>query len=135
MTLPEMLERAAARHPAAEAVVDGAARLTYADLARLATRAGAGFARLGVRHGDRVLLALRNRVEHVLAYWGLQTIGAIAVPVNFRLAAEEMQYVLHDAGAKVVVFERSTADAVMEAARSADAQRVFVGPEPPPGVL
>ena len=72
MTLGELLARAAVRRPDAEAVVDGRRRLTYAELDARAAAAAQGFARLGVARGDRVLLVLRNRLEHVVAYWALQ---------------------------------------------------------------
>jgi 2,3-dihydroxybenzoate-AMP ligase len=67
LTLVELLERAALRRPDADAVVDGARRLSYAELATRADALGAGFRGLGVRRGDRVLIVLRNRLEHVLA--------------------------------------------------------------------
>ncbi len=76
MTLAQLLERAARRRPSADAVVDGARRLSYEDLAGQVARLARGFARLGVTRGDRVMIALRNRLEHVLAYWALQMIGA-----------------------------------------------------------
>ncbi len=130
-----MLERAALRRPGAEAVVDGEVRLTYADLTEQAARAGAGLARLGVGRGDRVLIALRNRVEHVVAYWALHTLGAVAVPVNFRMAAAEMRYVLDDAGARVVLFEEATRAAVLDAARGQETRLVFVGGTAPAPAL
>ena len=70
---------------------------------------GAAFAGLGVAPGDRVLIALKNRWEHALAYWALQTLGGVPVPVNHRFAPAELAYVLADSGARVVLFERSTA--------------------------
>ena len=106
------MERAALRRPDAEAVVDGALRLTYAELHERALSLAAGLARLGVAPGDRVLIALKNRWEHALAYWALQTVGGVAVPVNHRFAAAELAYVLGDSGARVVVFERATAACV-----------------------
>ncbi len=132
MTLARLLERSALRWPDAEAVVDGDRRLTYAGLHARARALGAGFQRLGVVRGDRVLIALRNRLEHVLAYWALQTIAAVPTPVNFRLAPGEMQYVLDDSGARVVVFEPDTAPAVHAAAAGRDVTRIFVGPDPAP---
>jgi 2-furoate---CoA ligase len=132
VTLARLLELSALRWPDAEAVVDGDRRLTYADLHARAGALGAGFRRLGVGRGDRVLIALRNRLEHVLAYWALQTIAAVPTPVNFRLAPVEMQYVLDDSGARVVVFEPDTAPAVQAAATGRDVTRIFVGPDPPP---
>src|SRR5262249_23299892 len=73
---------------------------------------------LGVGRGDRVLLVLKNRAEHVLAYWALQRIAAVATPVNFRLAAGELAYLLADSGARVVVFEAATAGVVLEGGRA-----------------
>lgn len=133
MTLADLLERAVLRRPQAEAVVDGTMRLTYADLDRHSAAVARGLAALGVGRRDRVLIALRNRVEHVLTYWACQRLAAVAVPVNFRLAAGEMAYLLDDSGAGVVLFEPTTAAAVLEASAGRDVRRVFVGGDPPAG--
>ncbi|HEV8471443.1 MAG TPA: AMP-binding protein [Methylomirabilota bacterium] len=130
MTLAALLERAALRRPHAEAVVDGERRLTYAELATRARALGEGFRRLGVGRGDRVLIVLRNRLEHVLAYWALQAIGGVPAPVNFRLAAGELGYVLRDCGARVALCETSTAAALAEAAAGVDVRIVAVGDGP-----
>ena len=127
MTLARLLELAALRWPQAEAVVDGDRRLTYAQLHDRARALGVAFARLGVAPGDRVLIALRNRLEHVLAYWALQATGGVPTPVNFRFAAAEMRYVLEDSGARLVVYEGETAGAVQAAADGRDVRLVFVG--------
>jgi 2-furoate---CoA ligase len=82
-----------------------------------------------------VLIALKNRCEHVLAYWALQAIGGVPVPLNHRLAAGELAYVWDDASARVVLFERATAAAVLEAARGRSARLVSVDDEPPADVL
>jgi 2-furoate---CoA ligase len=135
VTLGQLLERAARRRPEAPAVVDGARRLDYGDLA-LRTRAlGQGLAALGVAKGDRVLIALRNRLEHVLAYWALQGIGGVAVPANFRLAGGELRYVLDDCGARVALFERATAGAMLEAAHGWRGRLVFAGDDGPAEAL
>jgi 2-furoate---CoA ligase len=135
VTLAGLLERAALRRPEAEAVVDGERRLTYAELAARARALGEGFRRLGVGRGDRVLVVLRNRLEHVLAYWALQTIGGVPTPVNFRLAPDELRYVLHDSGARVALCEDATAAAVAEAATGAPVRLVAVGEGGPAGAL
>jgi 2-furoate---CoA ligase len=127
VTLARLLELAALRWPESEAVVDGGRRLTYAALYGRARALGAAFQELGVLRGDRVLIALRNRLEHVLAYWALQGVGGVPVPVNFRFAAGEMQYVLGDSGARVVLFEADTAAAVAGAAPASGIRLVFVG--------
>ena len=132
MTLARLLELAAARRPAAEAVVDGARRLDYASLLAQATVLGRGLRRRGVGPGDRVLIALRNRLEHVLAYWALQLIAAVPTPVSFRAAAGEMSYMLEDCDARLALLETDTAPAVLAAAAGRDVSLVFVGRETAP---
>ncbi len=135
MTVAGLLERAVRRHPYADAVVDKTGRLSYADLDRQTAILARGLHLLGVGRGDRVLLALKNRLEHVITYWALQRLGGVAVPVNFRLTAGELAYLLEDSGARVVLVEHATAPAVLEAARGRDLRLIFVGPDAPPGCL
>ena len=82
-----------------------------------------------------MLIALKNRWEHVLAYWALQTVGGVPVPVNHRLAPAEFAYVVADSGARVVLFERATAPAVLETARAQTMRLVYVDGDPPAGTL
>ena len=133
MTLAQLLDRAALRYPEAPAVVDGARRLTYAELACQAAALGRSLADLGIAKGDRVLIALTNRLEHVLVYWALQRIGGVPTPVNFRLSARELRYVLEDCGARVSLFEPATAAGMLEAAEGWPGLLVSVGDEAPAG--
>jgi 2-furoate---CoA ligase len=135
LTLGALLERAALRRPDADAVSDGATRASYASLWEHAGAVARGFERLSVGKGDRVLIVLKNRVEHIVAYWALQRLGAVPVPVNFRFAAEELAYVLDDSGARAVLFEPVTRGAVTDAAGARALPRVFVGADVPPGAI
>jgi 2-furoate---CoA ligase len=135
MTLAGLLERAALRHPEAEAVVDGPMRLTYAELEARTAALARGFQALGVGSGDRVLLVLRNRLAHVVAYWALQRLGGVPTPVNFRLAPGELAYVLQDSGARVVLYEPATAEAVAEATAGRAVRRVCAGGPVPADAL
>jgi 2-furoate---CoA ligase len=135
VTLGDLFERAALRRPDAEAVVDGPARLTYGQLAERTAALARGFAGQGVGRGDRVLIALKNRLEHVLAYWALQRLGGVPTPVNFRMAANEMAYVLDDSGARMALLEEATRATMLEAARGRDLRLVFVGPSAPAGCV
>jgi 2-furoate---CoA ligase len=81
------------------------------------------------------MLALRNRLEHVVAYWALQKLGGVAVAVNFRLAANELRYLLHDSGAKLALFEDSTSAPMLEAASGTPTRLVFVGERLPMGSM
>jgi 2-furoate---CoA ligase len=79
------------------------------------------------------MIALKNRLEHVLAYWALQTIGGVPVPVNFRLPSGELRYVLEDSGARVALFESTTAPTMREAAAEWHGHLIFVGEAVPAG--
>src|SRR5256884_6633118 len=68
VTLAGLLERATLRQPRAEAVVDGAARLTYDELDARTAALGGGLADLCGGRGDRGRRLLKNRVEHILPY-------------------------------------------------------------------
>lgn len=58
---------------------------------------------LGVKPGDRVAILMYNSVEYWIAYFAITRIGAIAVRLNFRLAPAELEYVLNDSGATVLL--------------------------------
>ena len=64
-----------------------------------------GLAKLGVRPGDRVACALRNRTETIELYWASQWIGAVFTPLNWRLRADEIAYCVADAEAAVLAVE------------------------------
>ncbi len=81
------------------------------------------------------MIALKNRAEHVLAYWALQALGGVPTPVNHRLVPAELAYVLADSDARVVLFERVTAEAVLEAARGRPLRLVDVDDPPAAGAL
>src|SRR3954454_11180615 len=75
---------------------------------RVGALAGA-FVRRGIRRGDRVAILMTNRPEFVESTLAANAAGAIAVPVNFRLAPEEVAYVLRDSGASLLVTEDALA--------------------------
>jgi fatty-acyl-CoA synthase len=77
--------------------------VTWAELNQRVQLAAAGFAERGVQPGDRVAILMTNRPEFLEATLAANALGAIAVPVNFRLAPAEAAYVLADSGARLVV--------------------------------
>ena len=99
-SLVEMLRRSVEARPEAEAVVElDGERLGYRELWDRASRVAGGLAERGIRPGDRVAIQLPNGLDWCLAFWGIQLAGAIAVPVNVRLAPPEVRYVVEDSGA------------------------------------
>ena len=92
-------------HPDREAVVCGDVRRTYGELARRAAQVSAVLAAGGCGTGDRVALAVENSVAWVELFYGVVACGAVAVPINLRLAPAEVAHVLADAQPTLVVCE------------------------------
>lgn len=89
MTLARWIERHAAYASAKAALVFEGRELSYADFARDIARLAAGLGRLGVRRGDRVAMLSTNRPEFLTLVFACARIGAIVVPLNWRLAPPE----------------------------------------------
>ncbi len=103
-SLVELLRTAVDAHPGGEALMEvGGERLTYRQLWDRAARVAGGLAAGGVARGDRVAILLPAGVGWVLAFFGIQLAGAVAVPVNTRFAAPEVEYVLADSGSDAVL--------------------------------
>ncbi|MEN6305094.1 MAG: AMP-binding protein [Armatimonadia bacterium] len=105
---------AVAQYPRAVAVIDGDRSLTYAEADQLIASLAAYFAETaGVRKGDRVLLALPNCLEFILGYWATIRLGAVVAPVNTRLRADELQYVLRNCDPKLAIVHGQTQEAIL----------------------
>lgn len=85
-------------------VVDGDLRLTYAQFADRVERLAAGFRRLGIGEGDRVSLLCHNTHHLLESYYAVPLTGAVLNPLNTRLSAEELGYIVQHAGARVLCF-------------------------------
>jgi 2-furoate---CoA ligase len=101
---------AAERTPRAEAVVDGGARLTYAELRERAARLATGLAGAGVAPGDRVAAVARNRLETVELFWACQWLGAVIVPLSHRVSRDDLAYCVADSGALLFLEDGFTLD-------------------------
>lgn len=99
-----VLRNAAIRSAGAALTFEGQ-RLTHADLLARAEALAGGLARAGVSRGDRVAVVAQNRPEIVDLVAAVARLGAVLLPVNWRLGAEEMAYVLADGAPVIVVAE------------------------------
>jgi acyl-CoA synthetase (AMP-forming)/AMP-acid ligase II len=106
MSVPRDLALAADRFGDRPAVrVDGGPTLTYGEWDRAAHAVARGMAAAGVARGDRVVLLLTNQeaCDFAVAFAACHRAGAVAVPVNPRYAARELEHVIADSGARLVV--------------------------------
>jgi fatty-acyl-CoA synthase len=94
LVLPQLTGRAARNHPHHPAVVFGDEVRTHAELHARSARLAAALAADGVTASDRVALLLHNRIEFVEALLACHRLGAVAVPINFRLAPGEVEFIL-----------------------------------------
>jgi HIP---CoA ligase len=105
-TIPEMVLSAADRFGDAEAVVDGALRLTFTEVVERIRCAAGAFAEGGIQKGDRVAIWAPNSAEWMIAAFGLLTAGGVLVPVNTRFRAEEAADIIGRSGAKAVLVQK-----------------------------
>jgi fatty-acyl-CoA synthase len=95
-----------------EAVVDGDLRLTYAQFFERCDRWSSALQDLGVQQGDRVAYIAPNTHAHLESFYAAPQIGSVLVPINYRLLAEDFEYILNHCGAKVVCVDPEYIDAI-----------------------
>jgi long-chain acyl-CoA synthetase len=83
--------------------VDTDQLFSFNEVSKLTDRLASGLAQAGVSHGDRIAVMGKNSFEFFLVYCAAAALGAIVLPVNWRLAEDEVAYILND-GAPVVLF-------------------------------
>ncbi|HXY66557.1 MAG TPA: long-chain fatty acid--CoA ligase [Mycobacterium sp.] len=107
MNVGTHLSKRALLNPGLEALVDDAAgrRFTFAELNAQADRVAHVLTGLGLGKGDRVALLLPNGHQFVEAFYGAARAGLVVVPLNWRLVADELGFMLRDSGATVLVFD------------------------------
>jgi long-chain acyl-CoA synthetase len=112
-----LVAEAAAERPDALAVVEAAGRsVTWAALEDEVSRIATGLGAAGLVAGQRVLLALGNRIEFVTAYLGVLRAQVVAVPVNPRATSGELARMIADSGCRLVLADPETIEAVRAAA-------------------
>lgn len=108
----EFLQRAARLYGEKEAIVDGETRLTYAEFQARANQLSHALTRLGIRKGDRVCVLSPNSHFFLESFYATSQIGAVLVPLNYRLVAEDHEYILNHAGVQAVLVDREYTDIV-----------------------
>lgn len=109
------LEKRAFLSPQREAFYDGQdLRLSFAELAARSYRVGQALLAAGVQPGDRVGLLLMNGAEFLESFFAIARIGAVVVPLNWRLVADELTFILDDSGTTTLIYGEAFADTVSE---------------------
>src|SRR5690242_1828598 len=98
----EFLRRARRLYPDREAVVDEGLRLTYAQFGKRCDQWSAALQGLGVAQGDRIAYIAPNTHAQLESFYAVPQLGAVLVPINYRLIADDFTYIINHSGAKVV---------------------------------
>ena len=100
---------------------------TNVQMDRAARKLGNALKNLGVKRGDRVILQMPNSPEVFQGFHGIWKIGAIAVPINYQVGAEETAYIYQDSGSNTVITTPEFMDKVREAqAKSTGVKNIIV---------
>ncbi|MFF8097858.1 long-chain fatty acid--CoA ligase [Streptomyces sp. NPDC016675] len=129
LSVAAVLAENARRRPEKEALVEGDLRLTFAEVWRRARAQAGALTGLGVRPGDRVALMAPNTAEFPQAYYAIAATGGVVVPVHLLLSAGEVEHVLRDSGATLLLCHPAQAGTGAAAAREAGVRMVALGDE------
>ena len=112
LTPLEFARRARKLYPEREALVDGDLRLTYSQFFDRCDRWSSALQSLGVRQGDRIAYIAPNTHAQLESFYAVPQIGAVLVPLNYRLTADDFAYLINHSGARIVCAHSDYLEAV-----------------------
>ena len=112
LTPLEFARRTRALYGGREAVVDGALRLSYAEFFERCDQWSAALQGLGVQPGDRVAYIAPNTHAQLESFYAVPQIGAVLVPINYRLTADDFKFIITHSGATIVCAHEDYLEAV-----------------------
>jgi fatty-acyl-CoA synthase len=127
LTPTAFLERSARVFPDRTAVIDGKRRFTYQEFADRSRRLAGALGPRGVFPGDRVAALCQNSSAMLELHNGVPWAGAVLVPLNVRLSAEELEYILRHCGARLLVADDQLAATAAEVASAVGIPLVVAG--------
>jgi fatty-acyl-CoA synthase len=125
-TIADLLHRSAKRYPGKTGLVCGETRWTFAEFDAVVDRVAAGLSRLGVGKASRVAMLARNSHAFAAMRFALARLGAVMVPINFMLKAEEVAFILRHAQAQMLATDSGLAETARSAAALDTAVSQFV---------
>ena len=112
LTPLEFARRARRLYARREAVIDGDLRYTYEEFLARCDRWSASLQKMGIKRGDRVAYIAPNTHAQLESFYAAPQIGAVLVPINYRLTAEDFAYIVNHSGARVLCVHSDYLDAV-----------------------
>ena len=124
-TLGDLLRRSARRHPGKLAIRCGGVDWTYAEFDEICNRLAAGLEGHGVTVGDRVAVLARNSHGFAALRFAVARLGAVLVPINFMLNAEEAKFILGHCGARLLCVDSDLTQLGRDASRGTAVERML----------
>src|SRR5438067_4560509 len=112
LTPLEFARRARKLYPDRVAVIDGDSRWTYAQFLDRCDRWSAAVQKLGIGPGDRVAYLSPNTHAQLESFYAVPQIGAVLVPLNYRLTAEDFVYLINHSGSRMICADRDYLSAI-----------------------
>lgn len=122
MVLTEVLRKAVRLYPEKRAVVCSNKAWTYSEFGGRINRLSQALLSMGVEKGDRVAILHRNCHRFLECYYGVMQIGAVLVPVNYRLTAADWLDIIRDSGSKLLIIDTAFSDQAQSVADSVTEQ-------------
>jgi acyl-CoA synthetase (AMP-forming)/AMP-acid ligase II len=126
MRLHDTLDYRAREHADTDFAVQGERRTTYAEAREAADRLANALVDEGLEVGDRVAYLSKNSIEHAIFYYAASKAGVVPVPLNYRLAPPEWEFIVNDAGAKLLVAQPELAQALAPVRDALDPVKRFL---------
>lgn len=121
LTINDFLDRALTVYPDRVAIVDEPDQpaepmktITYREMADIRRQMGVAMDKLGIPMGARVAMVSHNSARMLTSFWGVSGNGRIFVPVNFRLSAEEVAYIVEHSGASALLIDPELEEALAD---------------------
>src|SRR5438094_3138694 len=121
LTLADFLERAEQVYGDRDAIIDepnppggGLGRITYGEFAAMSRSLAAALDDLGVGDGQRIAIVSPNAARFLVSLFGVSVFGRVIVPVNFRLNAEEVRYIVEHSGSTVALIDPELDESLQE---------------------
>ncbi|SHM55221.1 long-chain-fatty-acid--CoA ligase [Cryptosporangium aurantiacum] len=131
LSLASILAESARRRPDHLALIEGEQRITFGEMWQQVRTQAAALVEAGVRPDDRVALMAPNTAEFPRAYYAILAAGGVVVPVHLLLSAEEVEHVLRDSGASLLLCHVAVAQVGLAAGTASGVRTFTVGPAVP----
>ncbi|CAM3851137.1 acyl-CoA synthetase [Mesobacillus zeae] len=130
MDIGSYVAQNARKYPGKLAIECEGRRYTYRELNAEVNRLAHGFLAMGVEKGEKVALMMKNSNFFVFSFFAVAKIGAVAVPVNFRLTSPEVQYILQQSDSALVICDVEFEETVWHAQHGSGVRQVIVVGKP-----